>query len=376
MPKTKSRGPQPQIDVLNSPHGGGDIGDMLMECNGDVNVLRPYKDVKGRNRITVNTGKIDEKGNPVYKSEFTTNAATLRKDEWLRLDRVLIAERRKRLRAYADLRAANTYGGFDGFATMAIEHETIDDPGEAFVDYDGLTERQGATPHFGLDGLPLPIIHAPFWFSSRKLAISRKLGTPLSTTMASIATRRVMETVEKMTIGTLAGPALNVPSESQTYNIYGYTNHPNRITKTNITAPTATSWTGKTLVTEILDMISSLQDDGYYGPYMVYHSPAWSKYLDEDYSDSKGDNTLRQRIEAIDEVQNFRRLDFFGSGYQLLVVEMTEDVARAVNGMEFSMVQWDSKGGFQKNFRVLGIQVPQIRSTINNKTGVAHGTTS
>jgi len=55
---------------------------------------------------------------------------------------------------------------------------------------------------------------------------------------------------------------------------------------------------------------------------------------------------------------------------------MTEDVVEAVDGMKFAMVQWDTKGGMQKNFRVMGIQVPRLKSDINGRMGVMHATTS
>lgn len=366
------------IDMIYDGQAFGEAADLLTENAMDVNRLRPYIGSDGRSYITVNAG-YDSKGKPQYRSVLTANKATLRKDEWVAFDNVLQKAYRERLRAYADLRAANTYGGFDGFATMMLENERMNDPGEALVDFDGLTEGRGAMPQFDMVGLPLPIIHFPFFISSRKLAMSRKLGTPLNTTMAEIAARRCMETVERMTIGTLAGPTLsprNISEYSRSPQVYGYTNFPDRITDTTVTAPTTGGWAPKVLVKTILNGIEDLQDAGLYGPYMVYHSKAWSPYLDEDYSDAKGDNTLRDRIKKIEDVKDVRRLDFFNDGFQLLIIQMTEDVCRAVNGMEFSMVQWDTKGGAQKNFRVMGIQVPQLRSDINGNCGIWHGTTS
>lgn len=365
-----------KIDFIHNGRTSGDVADLLMESGGDVRVLRPWVGNDGRSYITANSGRVDRKGKPILEAKLTDNAATLRKDEWVRLDTVLLNAKRLRLRAYSDLRAASTYGGFDGFSTLMLEHELVDDIGEAHVDFDGLTEGTGSTPNFALEGLPLPIIHAPFHFSARKLAVSRKQGTPLSTVQAERSTRRVMETVERMTIGTLLTRSYN-PENYAEYvrspRVYGYGNHPDRMTDT-ITAPTAPGWTPSTLVTEILDIISALQDDGFDGPFMVYHGKGWTKHMGEDYSDAKGDNTLRERLRDIEEVQDVRKLNYMGSDYRILVVQMTEDVAQAVNGMEFSMIQWDTKGGMQKNFRVMGIQVPRIRSDINGRCGICDAT--
>ena len=57
-------------------------------------------------------------------------------------------------------------------------------------------------------------------------------------------------------------------------------------------------------------------------------------------------------------------------------MQMTSDVARAVIGMDFTTVQWPSKGGMQQNFKVMTIQVPQIRSTFAGRSGIMHATTA
>lgn len=362
------------LDLINNGVAHGDVATRLLEAQGDCGVLRPWKGDDGQNYVTVNVG------NGKFENVPTTNAATLRKDEWTTFDNVVLRAARNRLRAYADLRAANTYGGFDGFASMILEHERMSDPGEAFTDFDGLTEGRRDSPKFELMGLPLPITHSNFYFSSRRLAMSRKTGTPIDSVMAEAAGRRVAEEIEKVTIGTVTGKSL-VPTNNSEYGstiqVYGYTNFPDRVTKTDITAPTTGGWTPAQLVADVLDMIESLNTNGFYGPFMCYHSTDWSQYMDQDYSSAKGDNTLRDRIAKIDQIAGPpRRLDFLTNTFTILLVQMTPDVARAVNGMEFTTVQWETMGGFRLNFKVLAIQVPQLRSDINSNTGIAHGTTA
>lgn len=363
------------MDTIYKGEAYGSAADLLMANNCDVRPLRPFIAQDGRHYVDVTTNKTDKDGKPlVVTRRLTENRATLRRDDWVRFDNVLVKARRLRLKAYADLRAANTYGGFDGYSTPMLENELVDDTGEAFVDFDGLSEGRGSAASFIREGLPLPIIHSPFHFSGRVLAASRKRGTPLSTTQAEMATRRVMEVVEKMTIGTLLVRSFN-PTDYADYRrpprIYGYANHPDNVDVT-ITSPVVGGWTPKTLVTEVNQAISSLQDNGFDGPFMVYYDKKWTPYLNGDYSDAKGDNTLKDRMKEIDDVTDVRKLNFMGSDYRILIVQMTEDVCRAVNGMEFSMIQWDTKGGEQKNFRVMGIQVPQVRSDTEGRCGIAN----
>jgi hypothetical protein len=51
---------------------------------------------------------------------------------------------------------------------------------------------------------------------------------------------------------------------------------------------------------------------------------------------------------------------------------MTSDVVRIVQGMALQNVEWATEGGMISKFKVMTIQVPQIRSDQNGKTGIVH----
>ncbi len=373
------------VDYILNGQGHGEVGDTLGQCRFDPGLLRPWRGKNGRSYVTVNTGRITDEGVPVYEARLVkdmvenglmpiANATSLRKDEWLMLDRVVIKTARARLRAWSDLSAASSFGGFNGMSKMILEHETMSDPGHAVVDMDGLTPSGGDEPKFQLEGLPLPITHSDFHFSSRRISVSRNTGTPLDTTMAETAGRRVAETIEKTLIGTLTGMTYGTAANyNNTPTVYGYATHPDRITKTDVTTPDGTN--GATTVDDILAMIESAANAYYYGPFMLYHSTDWDKYLDDDYR-ANDSRTLRQRIRAIDAITDVRRLDFLTSTFTFLMVQMTSDVARAVNGMDITTVMWESSGGMRVNFKVMGIQVPQIRSDFSGNTGIVHATTA
>lgn len=380
----------------------------------DPGLRRPYVDNRGRVWVDVTTGYKERRdaagkvvlntaGIPIYDREYdpqlvsdrmmhglpvmpVNNATALRKEQWQLLDSVVLKSVRARLKAWADLRAANTYGGFDGMATPVLEHELMTDGGEAVVDMDGLSEGRNFTPEFGLQGMPLPITHADFFLPQRFLAVSRTKGQPADTIRAEQAARRVGETIEQTLIGTLTGMTYGTATVSYlaTAKVYGYTNHPSRITYTSLTA-SATLTTniattgGTTFVSQVLAMLELAYDQNYFGPFMLYVSPAYDALLDNDLK-ANSDLTIRQRVREIDNITDVRRLDYL-TGDVLLLVQMTEDVAQAVNGMEVSTVQWEEKGGMQLCFKVMGIQVPRIRAaykslTTTLNTGIVHGTTS
>jgi len=125
------------------------------------------------------------------------------------------------------------------------------------------------------------------------------------------------------------------------------------------------------LISEILAMRQASIENHNYGPWVLYASPAWDLYLDADYSAAKGDNTVRQRIEAINGISAIRTLDHL-PGEQLVLVQMTSDVIRLVMGMDITTVQWETLGGMRLNFKVMAIMVPQLRSDFYGNTGIVH----
>ncbi len=388
-------------DYIVNGEGFGPVGQQYANYGFDGGLLRPYRDVNGVPCVTVNTGKTkwDEKNQrkvPVYEKvrlkdvleyypELTTNATTLRKGEWIMLDNIVLRAARQRLRAWTDLASSNTFGGFDGMSKMILEHETMSDEGEALVDMDGLSEGRNTAPRFQLEGLPLPITHSDFMFSQRRLLVSRNGSTPLDSTMAEFAGRRVAETVEKTLIGletgvTYGGNSSQVGGYGRSSKVYGYTNFPSRIAYTGLTVPLGTN--PEATISDVLTMRDRLYAQNFFGPFMIYTSTDWDKYLDNDYARLGGNNasmTLRDRIRAIDGIQDVRRLDYLtptamGSTFNMIMVQMTQDVARAVIGMNIQTVQWPSQGGMRNNFKVMCIHVPQIRADFNGACGLLHAT--
>lgn len=395
------------IDIVNGEQLAGDV------LHYDPGLRRPYLH-RGEAWVDVTVGYkprtdankkliLNSGGQPIYDRVkkpqrvaermalnlpvlHVDNASTLRKDQWIMLDAAVLSAARARLRAWSDLRAANTFGGFDGMATSILEHEIMTDPGEALVDMDGINEGRNFQPRFALQGLPLPITHSDFWLSQRMLATSRSKGQPQDTIRGEIAGRRVAEMIEQTLIGSVTGMTYGTSTDYLTTSkVYGYTNHPDRITKTNLT-PSA-SFVGETFVNEVLAMRELAYAKNFFGPFILYVSTNYDAKLDQDYTVGTAaqglaspSGTVRQRVRQIDGITDVRRLDYL-TGDVLLLVQMTPDVVQAVNGMEITTVQWDSKGGMQRNFKVMAIQVPRIRSTYLSGgttlvTGIVHGTTS
>jgi hypothetical protein len=336
---------------------------------------------------------------PVWN--LVSNATALRKEEWIEYDRVALRAARYRMRAWADLAAANSFGGFNGMAKTVLEYEAVSDAGEAIVDMSPASEVRNDFARFQLRGTPLPITQSGFWLDARKLAISRNSGVPLDTTMGEMCGRRIGEAIEKTTIGIQTGLQFGgndtfTGGYDITSQVYGYVNYPNRLTKTGLTKPTHSGWTAATTLADVLGCMDTLRAHKFYGPFMVYHSNDWDQYMDTDYILSGGNvatMTLRNRLRDIDGIMDVRRLDFLfasttdassgGPGLEnlaqaypfvLVFVQMTPDVARAINGMDITTIQWEAQGGMEVRVKVLAIQVPQLRSDFYGNSGILHAT--
>lgn len=396
--------------VLNNgggPVGYGEVGQFLESARFDSGLLRPFfNDFDGLRPSCVVTNSKGQKeiarisdlmaagiNSPVF------NSTSLRKEEWINIDQKVLLAARYELRAWQDLAAANSLGGFDGMGTTILEHETMSDPGEALVDMDALADSRSDEPIYTLQGLPLPITHCGFTLSARKLAASRKKGMPLNVTMAGVAGRRVAESIEKTTIGTNTGITYGGTNTAGTYGrtsqVYGYTNFTPRITSATLRNPSAyPSYTPAMTLADVLGLLDLAKANKFKGPFMLYTSNDWDRYLDTDYILSGGNvatQTLRNRLRAIDGITDVRRLDFmFGTAvtgttynadsydnlnpFTMVLVQMTDNVAEAVTGMDLTTIQWESRGGMQLNFKVMAIMAPRLKADYYGRCGIVHAT--
>lgn len=385
-------------DYILNGRAHGDVGQRMESVRFDTGLMRPYYDQRGRRCVTIQTGMVYNNQTGIYVPKFQKayiddlrargldspvfNATTLQQDAWIEVDRTVLRASRQRLRAWTDLVSRNRRGGFNAMSRMTLEYQAMTDAGEAVVDMDAMTDARTDRPLFDIHSIPLPITHSDFWFSEREIAVSRNTSTPLDTTMAEQAGFKVAEMIERTVIGIESGVTYGTRTtgpnpHTGTSTIYGYTNFPYRITKTDLSTPNGTN--PEAVMTDILEMVETMQSNGFFGPYLLYHSTPYSRYLSDDYFRSGSTSavrSLRERLMQIEGLADIRRLDYLTSGFQLILVNMDSNTAQAIDGMGITTVQWDSLGGLRKNFKVMAIQVPLLKTPYNGVAGILHGTTS
>lgn len=350
------------MDYILNGQANGSVAAAIAGNNFDVGAMRPYIGEDGRSYVTANASAESEgQAVPVQNA----NASLLRL-EWTLLDETVIRAALPRLRAVADLRGRGLQFTIpNGMSKTVLQTQAQSDISGAAISMDGLADSAGDRPIYNLQNLPLPIIHKDFSFSARQVAVSRNGSMPLDLSMAELAARRVAEAAEQLLLGV---------ATSYQYGggmIYGYTNFPGRMTAV-LSSPLASGWTPRQTLLDVLAMRLQSQAKYHFGPWVLYVSLAWDRFLDDDLSIYKGDLTLRDRLRRIEGIEDVVTLDYL-KGYDMVLVQMTTDVCREVVGMDITTVQWETKGGMELNFKVMCILVPQIRSDFNGNTGIVHG---
>ena len=198
---------------------------------------------------------------------------------------------------------------------------------------------------------------------------SRNLGNPLDTISAEHAARRVSEHLEDMlfTDTTYSYGEMDARSRNS---IYSYINFPDRNEVTLSEHWDASGKTGEEIITDVVKMKKASIAKNHPGPWMLYIPTDYETVLDEDYNSTRG-NTIRERIQQISGISGIKVVDRLPDD-NVLMVEMKSDTVRLIDGIPLQNVQWGTEGNFVNKYKVLTIQVPQIRSDRSGQCGIVH----
>lgn len=291
--------------------------------------------------------------------------ATLKYDEWKFIEPKLTRASEERLVGWEDLIMRDLVVRLpNGMAKTIYQFDKVSDMSPAELHMDGMSRSDYDRVAFSSTGIPLPIAHKDGYMSARTLMASRDGGAPLDTANFEASRRQVSELVEDILFN---GASYQVADT----NIYGYTTHPDRNPKTDLTDWSLAATTGATILAETLDLIALNEADGYYGPYILYIPRNFSTKMSEDFK-TESDKTIRQRLTEIDSIEDVKTVDKLTDS-NVALVQMTSDVIEGIIGLEPDTIDWDSEGGMMLRFKSLAIMIPNVKSDIDGKSGVAHG---
>lgn len=315
---------------------------------------------------TNHTGAVGSVASRMLTNGFQVNSlrtqGTLRKDEWILYDTAVVDIARKRLVGVSDLLSRGLrFNLANALGTTRVEWEKISDMEGADITMSGISESQNDRVTYDLEGLPVPIIHKDFNINVRVLEASRRTGQSLDMTQAQVASRKVAEQIETMLYRGATILGSNNP-------IYGYTTAPNRNTG-NLTADWATA-TGEQIVGDVLTMIDTLVTDNMYGPYVLYVPANAHTHMGDDYK-ADSDKTIMQRVKEISGIADVKMTKDLNTG-EVLLVQLTSDVVDMIDGLNPTVVEWDSHAGMIVHFKVMAIMLPRIRNDFLLQSGIAH----
>jgi len=359
------------VDIIDNNQAIGNVaGFLLNKGRFDVGTMRPWVGEDGKSYVTVYKGGDPKKPESYQAIPIQTNA-TLRRDEWKQLDEAVQMAARSRLGGVQDLIDNGlVFNLNNGLGTTVLETHSLSDELAAAVTMDGVTRSIQGRAEFKHTYLPLPIIHVDYEINARILNASRSLGNPLDTTQAEMAARRIMETIETMLFTSYQYSFGETDSNSRN-SIYGFLNFPDRNQVTLTKQWTASNKTAAEILNDVMNMKQALINDKFFGPYILYVPTAYEVLLDKDYSSSYAGVTIRDRIKQISGIKDVKVSDFLPA-HNVILVQMTSDVVRLVQGMPIQNVEWQQEGNMLTRYKVMTIQVPQIRSDYNGNCGIAH----
>lgn len=345
------------------------LADAGVDSQAAILAKRPYIATEGRLRghsvIAVNSGKFDDKGNPVYVERAINTNATLRKDEWIRIDDAVIESARERLVIIEDMRAKGLTFNVGGLGVMTSEWEASSEMTDATATMDGETNVDGDRQEFNLQGVPIPVIQKPFRIGERVLLASRTRGASLDTTMGTEAARAVARTSESMVFNGLG-------IKSDNYSIYGLNNFPGRETF-SISDWADDTVTPEAIFAEMLQMVQKMEtEQRHYGPFSFYIPGDMAFQFRRDFK-ANGDRTLMERCLAEPSIDAVRTADMQTSG-NVSMVEMNSGTLDLAVASDVSTVQWASPSGWTNYFQVFAAWAPRFKTDFDGRTGILHAT--
>lgn len=369
------------MDFIGRGQHQGDLAALALEGRINPDFMRPYVGDDGQTYYTVYTGK--DQGDKRKAADFRcysrdqmkrqgiAHYGTLRRDEWIALDQAVQQACAIRLGGIDDLRSRGlVFNLGNAIGTTVFEWHKIGQAMEAEVSMDpevrSTKDRVTYSPHY----TPIPLIHSDFSISSRTLAASRALGNALDTDSIFEATRVVNEKLESMLFNTD-----ETPTKFAGGYIYSYLDHPSRNQYTISTAWDNASKTGAQILADVQGMIQMSINARHYGPWVLYIPTGYQTAMGNDYQ-AGYPKTIRARLLELEGLEDIKVIDTLPTA-EVVLVEMQPRTVRLIVGMSIQVIQWQV--GHQlspTDFKVVTIQVPQVRDDKNSRCGVTHGAAS
>ncbi len=343
------------LNVIHEGLPAGGALNKLVMSNWDPRVLRPWMDDDGRCFYDGQAGSV---------RAAMAGTATLRKDEWLKIDETVIEVAQNRLRGIRDLQTYGLVKNLPGAMGMTVyAWETITDLSGPEANMDMVSRARNERLEYDMESIPLPVLFKDYEINARFLAVSRRDGSGIDTIAARLATQKVVQGMEDRLFNgwdfTYAG-----------YTLYGYRTYPKRNTGNLLGSWTASATTGVMKLQDILNGRQKLRDNKMFGNFIVYVPSTYEIALAEDYK-SESDKTVKQRILEVDGLVDIKVSDYLPND-EIILVHLDKTTVTLINGMDPTPIQWDTEGGTRLHHKILALSVVKFATDSAGNCGLVH----
>lgn len=296
--------------------------------------------------------------------QLTSNASTVRHEDFLIIQQKIQEIRRRRLNGILDLYAAGLTVSADitkqliGYEKVSAGQNARQEMNPSSFDNNKLVITEQYTP--------LPIQHSSFSVEWRQQGFDYKSSMGLSE-----CTRLVAERNEKTLFLGDTGVVVTYAGASQP--LYGYTTHPNRATAT--ISNWATVGNRDAIVAELnaqIGLMFSAQATAEPNSIMVYVANTVWQNLQLDYVAAQPSKTIYDRLKDIPSVKDIKPAEFL-TGDAVVLVEMTDRTVQLAVASDIVAVPHVKTNPMAPQWMtVYSAMTPILRVDSANVTGIRH----
>lgn len=320
--------------------------------------------------MTQQTRYIPQKpqGYHILSDEYVRNMrqnASLPKNAWEQIDGAVVAPFRAPNTMLTDLQSRGLTVDID-FGVLYSQWQDISDMTDAQRSIDGGALSEQDSLKYGLNTVPIPIIHKEYGLGTRQLRASQNSDVQsLDTTLPQTAGRIINDNIEDL----IANGDTRISAGNGNV-IYGYTTDPNRNTISIGSAWTNATPTNPLPVDDTNSMLQAGYDDNIFDPRGMYVPKNWWGFLQNDYSPEAGKTWMDRILEFADvEFVHLGRALPDSNVVMVQLAPQTIDVAIARGP---TTVSWESGDGFHMHFKSYAALAPRTKSDQDNRSGIVH----
>lgn len=242
-------------------------------------------------------------------------------------------------------------------------HQKMSDTTPAEVNMDGQAKGKDDKEIFDLSGTPVPVFYKDHGLNFRHKAAVLSGGASITATSNEQATYAVTDLMENALVN---GNSKIVVSG---HSIPGYTNFADRET---LTLPKYwTEATGNEIYLDVLAMAQKLKNNNFNGDYVLYIPGEYSTVMDKKYSTAYDSRTIREELLSISRLKDVRELKNLAV-HNVVLIQMDKRVVDVAIAQPLSTIVLKTSP-IGDSFRNWAIMIHRLKSNINGKTGICHG---